>query len=128
MSNNTYKKPRHLFTKKLYIKYITFLLFATERLLKKHQKDERKQKVSWRKKISTTNLWLSLMKRIEDSMILRFISLVKRLLLHNNTRTTSFSLIFKISKFIALRSSKKDSLLMRNVLGRAWKSGTCLSL
>ena len=24
MSNNTYKKPRHLFTKKLYIKYITF--------------------------------------------------------------------------------------------------------
>ena len=46
MSNNTYKKPRHLFTKKLYIKYITFLLFATERLLKKHQKDERKQKVS----------------------------------------------------------------------------------
>ena len=46
------------------------------------------------------------MKQIEDVMILRFISLVKPLLPNNKTRTISFSLIFKISRLIALRSSR----------------------
>ena len=57
----------------------------------------------------SSNRSLSLMKQIEDVIILTFISLVKPLLPNNKTRITSFSLIFRISDLIALRSSKRTS-------------------
>ena len=65
------------------------------------------KKVTLKKKIDSSNLFLSLMKRIGDVIIPEFISLVKLLLPDNKTWTISFSLIFRISELIALRSSKR---------------------
>ena len=64
----------------------------------------------------SSNILLYLMKQIEDVMILRFISLVKPLLPNNKTRTISFSLIFKISRLIALRSSRSIISLIGKIL------------
>ena len=55
----------------------------------------------------SSNLLLSLMKRIEDVIILKFISLEKLLLPNNKTCTISFSLIFRIYELFELRSSKR---------------------
>ena len=54
----------------------------------------------------SSNLLLSLMKQIEDVIILKFLPLEKLLLPNNKTCTISFSLIFRISELIDLRSSK----------------------
>ena len=54
-----------------------------------------------------SNFLLSLVKRIEDVIILKFISLQKLLLPNNTTCTISFSFIFRISELVELRSSKK---------------------
>ena len=53
----------------------------------------------------SSNLLMSLMKRIEDKIILKFISLQKILLPSNKTCT--FSLIFRISELIELKSLKR---------------------
>ena len=55
----------------------------------------------------SSNLLLSLMKEIEDVMILRFISLEKLWLPNNKTCTISYSFIFRISELTELRSSKR---------------------
>ena len=55
----------------------------------------------------SSNLLLSLMNRIEDVIILKFISLEKLFLPNNKTCTILFSLIFRISESIELRSSKR---------------------
>ena len=54
---------------------------------------------------------LSLIKPIEDLIILGITSAVKPLL-PNNTQATSFSLILRILTFIALSSSKKTVALL----------------
>ena len=56
---------------------------------------------------ASSNLLLSLMKRIEDVTILKFISLEKLFLPDNKTCTISFSLMFRIPELIELRSSKR---------------------
>ena len=60
----------------------------------------------------SSNLLLSLMKRIEDVRILKFISLVKLLIPNNKTRT----IIFRISELIAIEVIEKNILLIRNTL------------
>ena len=55
----------------------------------------------------SSNLLLSLMNRIEDVIILKFIFLEKLFLPNNKTCTISFSPIFRISELIKLRSSKR---------------------
>ena len=74
------------------------------------------QKGFSQEEIDSSNILLSLMKQIEDVRILRFISLVKPLLPNNKTRTISFSLIFKISRSIALRSSRSIISLIKKIL------------
>ena len=69
--------------------------------VKMHQKDI-SQETS-----DSSNLLLSLMKRIEDVIILKFISLEKLFLPNNKACTISISLIFRISELIELRSSKR---------------------
>ena len=95
------------------------LLFTTDRLHKTLIQKVKKyflifipvvkiyQKGFSQEESDSSNLLLSLMKRIEDVIILKFISLEKLLLPNNKTCTISFSLIFRISKLIELRSSKR---------------------
>ena len=64
------------------------------------------QKGFSQEKSDSSNLLLSLMKRIEDVTILKFIFLEKPLSPDNETYTISFSFIFRISELIELSSSK----------------------
>ena len=65
------------------------------------------QKDFSQEKSDSSNLLLSIMKRTEDMIILKFIPLVKLLLTSDKTLTVSFSLNFRISESIELRSSKR---------------------
>ena len=103
---------------KLYIKLNTFknqalLLFTADKLHKTQiQKVKKHFKILFQNgfsqdKSDSSNLLLSLMKRVGDVIILRFVSLVKPLLPNNKSQTISLSFIFRISELKALNSLKR---------------------
>ena len=118
---------------KLYIKLNTFknqalLLFTADKLHKTQiQKVKKHFKILCQNgfsqdKSDSSNLLLSLMKRVGDVIILRFVSLVKPLLPNNKSQTISLSVIFRISELKALNSLKRGCFSLFE------KNGKCLLL
>lgn len=62
---------------------------------------------SYQEEISSLNFFQSLMKLMEDFIMLRFISVVKSVLPNKKIWLVSFSLIFRISKLLVPGLSKR---------------------